>query len=372
MNKLRILFIPVSHHNPDSNEHIPSRLRLLSGENDILGLELKGSPYVGMESPRGLVVSLIYSLKVFFYAMRHKRDFDLVFAWEPFYSLLGLLIARLSDKPCVRDSGIVTRFHFQQMKTFKSRITTIFAWMAEKTIFRSMDLMIVLSEFDRKSYLKSGYQPSRVVVVPLSVEFSLSDRSATTVDVLRKQLGFTREQKLLIFTGGRDYLPNRRAVHWINTTLARSLSSGHGDTRIIFTGAGRIPVLVHPAAVFTGFVPNYFEYLRCADILIAPLRPQSGVLVKILDAMSCSKPVVVMKEAVKGLPQMIDGENAMIAGSDVEFIEKTRYLLDHPDYARRMGLKARQMVEEHYSPVNLSKELNQVLSRCLRKKNGIS
>jgi glycosyltransferase involved in cell wall biosynthesis len=367
---MKILFIPINRYNADSNEHIPNRLRLLSGENEIIGVELKSPPFVGIESLRGLITSLIYSFKVLFYTLGRRLDFDLVYAWDPFYSTLALLVAQLCGKPCVRDNAIVTSLHFSQMGTFKSRITTVFAWLAEKTFFRSLDLMIVLSEFDRNCYLNLGYNHSKVVVVPLSAEFRFSDQVTTNLTDLRNQLGLASEQKLLIFTGGRDYKPNLQAAVWINNILAPALADRYKDIRIIFTGAGPVPSYVHPISVFTGFIPNYFEYLHCSDILIAPLHPQSGVLVKVLDAMSCSKPVVVMENAVKGLPQMVDGENAMIATGDVDFIEKTCYLLDHPEYSHQMGVKARLMVGNYYSTRRISHELNQALGNCLKKKYG--
>jgi len=364
---MRILFIPINRYNLKSNEHIPNRIRMLSQKHEVLGVELKGQPFIGVETPKGLAKSLYYGLKVFSFGLRRRKDYDLIFCWEPFYSIVGLCIALLCGKPCIRDSCIVTRYHYLQMRTFKAKVTTIIASITEKTLFKCLKMMIVLSEADKKAYIEMGFKSDKVVVIPLPAGFQFSDEVTAGKDVLRRKLGHEKDKKILIFTGIRDYLPNMRAACWINDELAPAISSKFGDAQILFTGSGAIPKQVHPIAIFTGFVPNYFEHLQAADIVIAPLQPKSGVLVKILDAMSCSKPMIIMTEAAAGFPELIDGYNVMIAKDMVEFIEKALYLLEHPEEAKQMGVKARETMERYYAPKIWEEKLSEVLEECLIK-----
>ena len=364
---MKILFIPVSQYNFNSNEHIPNRIRLLSELNEVIGVELPGPPFVGIETPRGLIKSLYYGLKVFAFGLRRRKDYDLIYCWEPYFSLVGLCIALFCRKPCVRDNSIVTSQHYLQMMTLKSKITTKIALIAEKTVFKRLDLMIVLSEADKKAYIEMGFKAGKVKYIPIAPEFHFSDDIKIDLIVFRKKLGCGKDTRMLIFTGGRDYLPNWRAASWINDRLAPGISNRYGNVRIVFTGSGPTPKPVHPISVFTGFVPNYFEYIQAADIVIAPLQPKSGVLVKVFDAMSCGKPMVIMTEAAKSMPELVDSYNVMIAGDSNEFIEKTLYLLEHPDLARQIGLRARETMEKYYSSKTWAQMLNEGLEGCLAK-----
>jgi len=89
------------------------------------------------------------------------------------------------------------------------------------------------------------------------------------------------------------------------------------------------------------------------------------VLVKVLDSMSCGKPTVVLTQATKGILELTDGYNCMIAGDKDQFIAKTLYLLEHPDEAREIGTRARKTMEEYYASDIWEERLNEILERCL-------
>lgn len=362
---MRILFIPLKTSNLKSNEHIPNRIRILSNKNKIIGVEHTVSFTKGVESFAGLLKLSHYAFRVLFFGLKHRREFDLIYCWEPFYALIGLCISILTGKPCLRDNAIVTRYHHQQLGTFRSGLTTIIALIAERTVFRLIDMMIVLSEADRRAYVEQGFAPDKVEVIPLPVDFSLVDKVAADKEALRKRLALDKNKKILIFTGRRQYLPNRRAAWWINEELAPAISRKFDDAQILMTATGDIPQPAHPIITFTGFVPDIFEYIHATDIAIAPLEILSGVLVKVLDSMSCGKPTVVMTQASKGIPELIDGFNCMIARDKDDFIAKTLYLLDHPDEAQHIGIRARETIEKHYAVDTWEERLNEVLKKCI-------
>ena len=132
------------------------------------------------------------------------------------------------------------------------------------------------------------------------------------------------------------------------------------------TGSGNIPKPTHPIVAYTGFVPNVFEYILASDICIAPVELLSGSLVKVFDSMSCSKPTVVMAWLANIMHELVNGYNVMIAKDKNEFIEKTIYLLEHPDEARQIGIRARKVIEQHYSSDIWEERLNEILGRCIR------
>ncbi|GAJ07307.1 unnamed protein product, partial [marine sediment metagenome] len=209
--------------------------------------------------------------------------------------------------------------------------------------------MIVLSEADKQAYIEQGFDPAKIAVIPRPPDLSLSDEVAADKEVLRKRLGLEVKRGILIFTGKRDYPPNMEAAQWINRELAPTISQRFNDAQILMTGSHEVPKLAHPIITFTGFVPNVFEYICASDVLIAPIEQPTGRLTKVFDAMACAKPAVVMASAANGIPQLIDGYNATVAKDRDEFIEKTIYLLEHPDEAQEIGVRARKTMEEYYN-----------------------
>ncbi len=137
------------------------------------------------------------------------------------------------------------------------------------------------------------------------------------------------------------------------------------DVQILMTASGDIPQPTHPMITLTGFVSNVFEYIKASDIFIAPVELLSGVLVKVLDSMSCGKPTVIMASAANSMPELVDGYNVMIARDKDEFIAKTLYLLGNQDEAQEIGIRARKTMEQYYSSDIWEEDLNIVLKKCV-------
>ena len=140
------------------------------------------------------------------------------------------------------------------------------------------------------------------------------------------------------------------------------------DAVILLSGSGPIPPHLNEIVRLTGFVPDIYELIAAADICLAPVWRGVGIMTKVIDTMACGKPTVVSRFCTQGIPQLVDGENAMIADTGDEFVEKTIYLLEHPDKAQYIGMKARKTIEEHYNWEKGENKLNEILERCLERK----
>lgn len=173
------------------------------------------------------------------------------------------------------------------------------------------------------------------------------------------------KKKIIIFTGRREYPPNMAAVEWINNELAPKIAQLFTDVQIIMTSTGKIPQYVHPIISFTGFVPNLFEYIHAADIFISPIEQPSGTQQKVIDAMACGKPMVVMKSLINGIPELIDGYNSMLAEDKHDFINKTIYLLEQGSEAEKMGLRSRKIMVEFYNQELCKQQLLAAFNKCL-------
>ena len=360
---MRILMIPLDTFGVRSNEHMALRIRLLSRRNEIVGVT-RDAPFAqDTVTLAALTRFLFYAFKVFLYGLRHRKDFDLIFCEESFHGLVGVCVSMLTGKPCIRDCVGVSP-EFSQMEK-RSKPFTFAELTSSRIVSRFAKMMLVLSEVDKRAYVEQGVAPDRIAVIPLNVDLTLADEAAAEKQLLRERLGLETNKRILIFAGRRQYPHNKKAAWWINDELAPRLSRRFDDVQILMTASGEVPRPTHPALMFTGFVPNVFEYIHASDIAIAPIELPTGVITIILDSMSCGKPTVVMASAANGIPQLADGHNAIVARDMGEFIEKTINVLEHLSEAQEIGTRARKTIEEHYDWNMWGARLNEVLQTCL-------
>ena len=90
----------------------------------------------------------------------------------------------------------------------------------------------------------------------------------------------------------------------------------------------------------------YFEQLQ---VLAYPLPKGSGMMIKVLEAMAYGIPVVTTSEGIEGIDAE-DTRHALLADDDEELALKLINVLSDRDLRQRLRTRARQLVEERYSP----------------------
>ena len=363
---MRILFIPFDSWNLKSNEHVPIYIHILKGKNELIGVKRAAAFTYDKPTVIAAMKLFVYTIKVFLFGLRHRKEFDLIFFFDNVYALVGVCIHLFTGKPCVRSCASFTPEWIHRVKP--ALFLRLGISISEAIAKKFAQMHIVLSEADRRAYVKYGYDPDKVVAISRPADFHLVDNIIDDKAKLRARLNLDRKSKILIYTGRRDYWPNMEAAEWINRELAPEISKRINGAHILMTGGGKKTVPTHPIIAFTGLVPNLFEYIHVSDVFIAPIEMPSGRLTKVMDALSCATPTVVLESATNGIPELVDGDNVMIAKDRNEFIEKTIYLLEHPDEAKEIGLRGRKMLEEHYAWSVWEDKLNHALQTCLPNK----
>jgi glycosyltransferase involved in cell wall biosynthesis len=288
--------------------------------------------------------------------VRRRKDFDLVFCEFEWNALIGAAISFMVGKPCIWDT------HAVDPKISNMRN------LLKKLVARFSKIIIAVSDLDRERLTSQGFPRNKIVVIPTSAELQLADKVNDDSDHLRRRLGLDTGKRILIFVGHINYQPNREAANWIDKELAPALSARFNNVQILITGAGEKPATPHEKVTYTGFVPNIFEYILASDICLAPIWSGVGMLTKVIDFMSCAKPVVVASFAVKGIPELRDKSNAVIAHNPREFIQETISLIEHPEEARKIGLAARKTIEKYYNGDSWESRLNEVITGCVNRK----
>ena len=84
-------------------------------------------------------------------------------------------------------------------------------------------------------------------------------------------------------------------------------------------------------------------FWRCLAVVFAPIREPFGIVA--LEAMAAAKPLIAVDEG--GFTEVVDDSCALLVRPFPEAIaEKIRYLRDHKDLARKMGLAGREKAQQ--------------------------
>jgi glycosyltransferase involved in cell wall biosynthesis len=92
-------------------------------------------------------------------------------------------------------------------------------------------------------------------------------------------------------------------------------------------------------------------------VFVAPIRIGSGTKIKVLNAMAQGKPVVATTTAAEGI-DVTPEENILIADDPEEFAKKILYLFKNEEMRRKMGEKARELIERKYSWDVISEDIH--------------
>ncbi len=153
------------------------------------------------------------------------------------------------------------------------------------------------------------------------------------------------------FVGVMDYRPNVDAVCWFADECWGAIREAHPEAA--FRIVGRCPtrrvrrLSRIPGVQVIGGVDDIGWELSRFDVSVAPMRIARGLQNKVLEAMACSKPVVLTSRAAEGIEGR-SGRDYLIADSAEAIIRDVRRLLRDSGERERIGEAARRYVADHH------------------------
>jgi polysaccharide biosynthesis protein PslH len=155
----------------------------------------------------------------------------------------------------------------------------------------------------------------------------------------------------LVFTGVMDYYPNVDGCqHFVKEVLPRVRSEFPDAT---FSIVGSRPndavkkLADTPGVTVTGFVDSTADWMRRAQIAVAPLRVARGIQNKVLEAMAMGLPVVGTTCATQGVGAQ-HSIHYVVADDPREQSAAIRQMMRDPSIGQKIGAAARKHVEANY------------------------
>lgn len=118
---------------------------------------------------------------------------------------------------------------------------------------------------------------------------------------------------------------------------------------------------------FLGFVDDLAEEVGRCHAVLAPISVPVGNRSRIVTAMSMGALVVAHANTAMGNPELVSGDNCLLASSASEFAEHMRLAYASPDLAARLGASARQTYQRSFEPEVASQRLVQELKSMLSR-----
>lgn len=362
---MRILTIPIDQVNhPSASPRLTPLIAMLSKNNRIIGCErvprfstnnefLKHVRFVG------------YALRVLIFGLRRRKDIDLILAEHPAFGLIGAALSLAIRKPYIWDTHDGNlRAHCQLLGTsfFRTRLVMLIADING----RAAKAVVVPSQVDAELYTDQNYRyVDKIVVIPSAIDLRVVDQASSDRADLRQKLNLDAKKRILMFAGSREYPPNKEAADWIDQELAPLVARQFNDAQILIIGTGDIPSQISPIVTYTGFVPSIYEYIFASDICLVPYKLNTGISTKLLDCLACARPVITMSSVARLIPELVDGENVIIAEDNKEFTDRLIDLLNEPELALKIGANARKVIEEHYNWSTIAEKWRQLAERTV-------
>ncbi len=286
-----------------------------------------------------------------FRASRLVQNVDIVQIEQPALSILLTPFMRTMKKPVAIDCHDV----FQALRVkHTSLVRRILETFLEKIAYRNADLILTVSEKEKKLLVSLGFSTQKIIVVPNGVNTELFSRHSDLQET-RRQYGLDGSQTV-VFVGNLAYEPNREAIKLISSVIAPKVREKVKTVKFIVVGKKRTEINL-PGIAFTGFVPNIADLLAASNVGIAPLLQGSGTRLKILEYFSSGIPVVSTSVGAEGL-SIKNGKNIFIDNNFENFAEHIVQLLKDKTLSSNIG-EAGRAIAANYDWKKITSQLEE-------------
>jgi polysaccharide biosynthesis protein PslH len=236
----------------------------------------------------------------------------------------------------------------------------------ERTICRSADAVLVVSEPDRQALQRLAADVDPIVISNGMELPTHQPAQPQTVDI-----------PSLVFTGKMDYRPNVDAVLWFAQKVLPQIQAQVPQVQFQIVGMNPHPRLeelrANPAITITGAVDDIRPYIEAAAVYVVPMRVGGGTRFKVLEAMAYGKAMVSTSLGIEGIP-VENHRELLIADRPEAFAASVLELLQDQRQSGRqthqLGMAAQKFVAEHYTWEKIVPRLEQVY-RQLRHQEAL-
>jgi len=310
-------------------------------------------PY--MEEYRGSGLGLILLRKI----NEEQPNIVQIETLNAYYAIIDILpIIKEKNIKIIFDAHNVEQIAFEEsIKVFNLIKKIIGRWILpnfikiENKAIKSVDYVFTCSDID-KAFFEKLVNSKIITVIPNGVDLMFFMPNKQVVG------------NTVLFMGKASYPPNEEALKYYFSEIHELVKKSIPDVKIYIL-CGKSPLWLKriavndPSIILPGFVEDVREYLDKTRICISPIKSGSGTSLKILEYMAMSKPVVSTSKGVRGL-DIENKKNILIADNPFDFANKIIWLIENPIEGKKIGARARKLIEERYKWNIISQKVESV------------
>ncbi|MBP2114454.1 glycosyltransferase family 4 protein [Paenibacillus silagei] len=169
------------------------------------------------------------------------------------------------------------------------------------------------------------------------------------------------KEKWIILPGNMNYFPNINAALYFYREVYPLVKARVPDIQWYIVGRDVHPevaalALKDSSIVITGYVDSVADYIRKAQVVVAPLLEGSGTRLKILEAWALRTPVVSSSKGAEGLLYE-HSQNIMIADDPVSFADSVTLLLQDHERGVVLADRAYEILLANYEAQSVKDKL---------------
>jgi len=194
---------------------------------------------------------------------------------------------------------------------------------------------IVAIQRDEAAVLQHRLPHHEIVVAPIAA-----------LPVSTSQIGTS---EIVLFVGS-SAAPNADGLQWFIASCWPAIRKRRPEAILYVAGtvcstlAGAVP-----ATKLLNFVEDLDRLYMDASVVISPLRAGSGLKIKLVEALSKGKAMVVTTTTMQGVGDILNG-CVLVGDSAADFVSLVVELLGDPGKRERLGTKAIAAIAQHFSP----------------------
>jgi len=285
---------------------------------------------------------------------------DVLYVHQLSNALRALPLKYLLKVPFVFDahgSSVMETNAFSSNTYYKKKVE-----IQERLVLKIADKIIVVSEELKDFFIKYfGISEEKIELIKNGVDTN-SLRPAEPDFKIRKELGISDDDKVIVFTCPRGFFSNNIALKYFFQMIPK-IEERMKNVKFVIIGGGPKFEPPSPNVIYTGFVQDLASYINLADVCVAPYPPSAvcgGTRNKVADYFACGKPVVSTEEGMRGFNDAVPDRDFLLASDSKDFIDKLLTVLYDKKLSKKLGENARRLALK-YDWRNLSEQVLKIL-----------
>ena len=271
------------------------------------------------------------------------EDFDLIHTHTPVGAMLTRIAARDARK---RGTTVIYTAHGLHFYKGAPMVNWLAYYPVEQRLSRDTDVLITINKEDY-AFAHTHMHAKETVFVPgVGIDTERLQFSPEAREHLRRELGI-EDQIVLLSVGELIKRKNHRVV--LEAIAKMKDDPVYPRLHYLLCGSGVLEselkelaktLGIEDKVSFLGYRRDIADLCSASDLFIF-MSLQEGLPVALLEAMSCSLPVICTP--IRGNVDLVeDGQEGLLCANDPdELVRRIRYLIDHPDVREAMKQHSR-------------------------------